>query len=789
MKKFSRLHIAVQAVLVLGFAITTILSGLNAGRASAVGPYGPDPNDFMAGRRIELVVSRTTDVVIPQTWVKLYFNAPTGTVIIEDYQLCTDAPGSAGNYYDIQGSAVNGAISTRYELFNSTHSVNGAGIETESLGALQRTLNGPASAANTCRNQNISANLTGLSFSRDVGKYVAYIRATNLINTTQNSFRVHVTTNGFAVGYDSTIPASQFGMNQVSPLSGTSDYGLRFAPDCYAVDGEMAYAHWYDDDNGTAGIQPTPMRFQLRKYNAASGAYIGTEPFVYFHRTSDNSPVSFTQSGGWYTAYSGTRVDVTAAFRADKGVKYVWLWDNVYYNNTLQFKLPYDSIYFLTGCQIPTANYNLTPDVGMTITDPGGTPVSGNVAEVGDRVTFTYAVRNSGTTVSASTTCTTYANTHPGYFAVPTPAENTGPPGPATGCPRTFPANSNTQLTTETITLAADNQTVCRSLWVNPVLPAGGSRGDEACVVVAAKPYVKVYGGDVTAGNGFTTLPSTTCTNSTDSEITTWNKENATFDGSGTQYAAIALDAISDFATAQGGGGAAAPSGLAFANNTYSGTGSVFGGSFGAVPCAPDYYGAITAAGPTTLPSTNVSSLTSGAYSSPVGITLPGGVVNPNQRIQLAVNGNVYITSNITYAGSWANPSQIPLFELVVKGNIYIAPGVTQLDGVYIAQPNNPGTDGIIATCATAAAPVDPASATFFATCNNKLTVNGAFVANQVRLLRTKGSLYQSSPESGAATNAAEVFNYTPAQWIAQPTTPTNASTKYDAITSLPPIL
>jgi len=62
-------------------------------------------------------------------------------------------------------------------------------------------------------------------------------------------------------------------------------------------------------------------------------------------------------------------------------------------------------------------------------------------------------------------------------------------------------------------------------------------------------------------------------------------------------------------------------------------------------------------------------------------------------------------------------------------------------------------------------------------------------LANQVQFLRTNGSLRQANAtETGASGAAAEVFNYGPGSWLAQPPGGT-ASDEYDSITSLPPIL
>jgi len=118
-----------------------------------------------------------------------------------------------------------------------------------------------------------------------------------------------------------------------------------------------------------------------------------------------------------------------------------------------------------------------------------------------------------------------------------------------------------------------------------------------------------------------------------------------------------------------------------------------------------------------------------------------------------------------------------------VKGNIYIAPGVTQLDGFYIAQASSgSATNGVIYTCASAPFTAAPLNRNLQNTCSTALTVNGSFNARQVWLLRTAGTL---------STTPAEKFNYVPELWLSAPFDNGLGGTSgdYDSITSLPPVL
>lgn len=297
------------------------------------------------------------------------------------------------------------------------------------------------------------------------------------------------------------------------------------------------------------------------------------------------------------------------------------------------------------------------------------------------------------------------------------------------------------------------------------------SPGCNGAYTVTNMPYFTVQNGDVSAGAGMATEApdgGVTCTAADPKAgIVSWNQEAAgNYGGAGTQYAAYALNYLQDFATAQGSSNPSAPSGLAFANTTNISGNDLFGGGLGAEPCAPDYFA-------------NATNIQTG------NVTIGGQSIANGTHTTVYVKGNVYITGNITYSGSYANTADIPSYAIVVEGNIYIAPGVSNLEGLYVAEPASDGTGGVIYTCATGfSAPSLDSS--LYGTCNDQsLSVTGSFVANQVQLLRTTGTVGQSS-------SAAETFDFNPEIWLTTPpiTSSTGANNDgYDAITSLPPVL
>ncbi len=303
------------------------------------------------------------------------------------------------------------------------------------------------------------------------------------------------------------------------------------------------------------------------------------------------------------------------------------------------------------------------------------------------------------------------------------------------------------------------------------------------------KPYFRVYGGDVLAG-----LPefnSVGCSASTPgSRILGFAKDDGS--GAATQLAAQAMSKIEEFSSAAGRAGPASPTeptppkGLTFANaGDPADAGSTYGGGFRDSRCPnPNYFGT---SGP--------APIITGPYSHP-GAVIPAAAT----PTKVFVDGDVFIDANITYAaGPWTAPN-IPSFYLIAKGNIYIDKDVTQLDGVYVAQPDAADARGNIYTCAkwtgiTGALP--DLDGTFMSECDGNpvpaaLTVNGSFIARSIKLLRTNGSLRASIPtETATDPSIAEVFSFSPEMWLAAPFSysSTTTGTKYDAISSMPPVL
>ncbi|MBI2589280.1 hypothetical protein HYW35_03735 [Candidatus Saccharibacteria bacterium] len=353
-----------------------------------------------------------------------------------------------------------------------------------------------------------------------------------------------------------------------------------------------------------------------------------------------------------------------------------------------------------------------------------------------------------------------------------------------------------------------------------------------------SRPYFKVFGGDVFSGGWFNS--GTNCDTATSSfyqypsyqpagynqddrtgGILSFAKQNGdgnSLGGASSQYGAFALGIIEGSAAGDASShgfysaGAQAATGtptsrnlLSFANAGSSA--SVWGGKFdGDVPqsnCIADYYAKFPDPAPPALASLD-SSTASGVYSASAGsgttysLNVSAVSLRPGTKITIYVNGNVFISQNIVY--QLDKVDNVPKFALVAKGNIYIDPGVTQLDGVYIAQPTS-GTDGgDIWTCHPNN--TDVVLYTYPSSCTNQLVVNGSLIAKRVALLRIKGDVTAASTsEDNLSTvaactsapgscNIAEIINYPPAMVVGGPffNPPPPPGLPVDSLIALPPV-
>lgn len=344
--------------------------------------------------------------------------------------------------------------------------------------------------------------------------------------------------------------------------------------------------------------------------------------------------------------------------------------------------------------------------------------------------------------------------------------------------------------------------------WVGPGgailgaerIPPTGTLRD--CSIVYDRPYLSVYGSDAIAGSNFKNGKICNPTGNL-SSIRTFRSPVGGKSGSGAQFAAIALGQISGFTSARLYN---PPKGLSFANTEtvagmFSNEQPDDGGHF-ADPhlCATDFWNGQKQ--PEQIAGThstyNIQNLTDVKESiinanATTGLRINGSGYNKNTT--LYVNGDVILTNNIAY-------NLTKNFKLVVRGNIYIDKSVNRLDGLYVAQPNADGQGGNIYTCTNGKNLYGTGAGNneLFVNCRppsaNQLVINGAFVAKSVKFLRTNKSLRDSSltevPNGSPASNAAEVFNFSPEIYLytsGGDNSDDEGPLPYNYITTLPPIL
>jgi len=372
----------------------------------------------------------------------------------------------------------------------------------------------------------------------------------------------------------------------------------------------------------------------------------------------------------------------------------------------------------------------------------------------------------------------------------------------------------------------------------------GSSSSQPDCDTVTNRPFFKSINGSVSTTASFKTT-SSSCTGG---EIASWNNDTGTYPnsrnyGAGTSLVAIANQGISGFASNQSQ--APNPNGLPYAMSLANST-SFIGSPDSYVPKLGGYYGKTTCLEAPTAPlnATSESSSTAdvetlaqpgqnsytyGSQSSPADVVLDGGNIPVGDNLSIFVYGNVYITGDhgvngIVYDGTNAGwtikqsgnnmTNNIPSFTLVATGNIYVDPNVTELDGIYSAQPDSSGNHGTIYDCGEnnsgVFTPVQNNSGTdnLYEDCYKQLLVVGSFQANKVDLMRTYGSLRDEASVSSPAscsdydpgyspgppvtnTCAAEVFELSPELYISNPSIepPNHGALMYQADTGLPPIL
>ena len=752
----------VRGLILLGIAVALFATSFLFPEAAHAAPnIGPDPADFTASTRygntngntrtVDYTVATSAYNTILSTRLNIYLPSSSGTIVITNHNICYGTFRNGGRNYD--------------QIDDGTANSSGNAVSFQ-IGA--STQWGAWDSSSTCDSKTLTFNVSGAALDVNTGmyKYQLVVSANPSTDKYMNTFWVTAPSNGY-VSQDSSLSTSSFALNQTSPIPAGSNpsntqsppspyqdytnYVVKFAPDCSLTTSSVAKSiEIFDDDNsGNWDVQPRPFLVKLVEIDNVTNAQTNVPLSASFPDGSGSA--SGPDASGYYTyATTANAKRIIINFTVKKGKKYQWLVDSVYYDNTLQFKVPYDNVYYYLGCAQPDSKLK----AGMV-----ATPATMAQEET---ATFTPSISVSSFRANHDVTCSITRTLYPAAGGTTSLGTQ---PCQTTGGATTIPVTGN-----GVITLASNNfsnasqatpgSRICDTITItSPSDPdyfaAASDNTAEACVRITKTPHVQFIGGDVWAGGGFTAVSPGTCT--TAARITTAQPSatlsDGTYAGSGVAYGAFALGKITNFGSASYPLVGSLGDNWLFANTNTSNYGYFNGGEH----CLNDYAAAYAAA-PTLVGGGSINVTCndascggggSGAWRVTSSASFSGTVPVDRTKVYF-VNGDATITGNITHVASYPNVDGVPSIVIIATGDIRVNAGVTQLDGIFISR-------GTFYTCYP-----KPEPATI-STCNSKLTVNGSVVANRIDLHRTAGA---DGTTPATRKSAAEVFNLSPEVYL-----------------------
>jgi hypothetical protein len=659
---------------------------LHSEPASATPNIGPDEDDF-EGQQMSFVVDNSVYVGADDETIKLYFNSPTGNSIDIRSAGLTNTPtfdtiytDGGGNPVVVTYSLYDGANTTPFQTCNA----NVSDVACTWAGNINLT-----SAPNPAH-----------------GYYEVTLKAKVVAGTGWNfsdGFWVNLKSGEGIVGYDSKSNADKFAMQERITDDRYTDWTLRFGSDCTVIDpaGKTSRFYWYDPDNGTADIQPnkssftiedvtgTPTRVDL--FNPAGNDF-----------TTGSSPATLS-STNVVTPGNNTKTSGSVDFIALPQHIYEVHWNGVWSNNTLQFQLPYDSIFYFTrGC---AANY----DVNLSATTAPAQSVPAVAVAPGDILTIHPILNNTGVSTSPNGTLQVM---YPGaaYVPVTTPVNQTGMSkgGAALGYRASSTISgvaganwgwsvtglapgsiSNSTLQFQ-LSPTAPVGTFTMRLWYYPATSGGPPVTTTVSfrVVSVRSPGLAGINSDIHAGSGACQTPASP------GHVTT--SPNS---GSYGQYVISATSTINNIDS----------------NNRQNDTLKLGNnGSYKQV-CRPDLLKAAVTGGGPALPGPGPIDL-GGLTSDPAmpdvyfwnGATdlVISGVVHRKLTI-VAPNANVVIGGNITIDPGAFSTATLPSLGVIAKGNILIQPGATVVAAYLFANGRIDTCNGGGSACVTPTLVVD----------------------------------------------------------------------------------
>ncbi len=691
--------IAVLASVLLTIAIPTTLLWPAAKPALATGNIGPWKADFN-NADVNFVVSTTPDVSIPTTQILLYFSSPVATTVT----ISSAGLADTGSDTDIYSGGVI-AQATSYNLYT------GIGFGT--------LLPGGVWASNSTGALAISIAANALTFDPNTNKYIAMLRVSLNVGSSQNGFKVSLpAVVGNYVGYDSSLPATNFGLDEASTPTGKhyTPYDIQFGPRCGvpAVVGDpKAKLTWFDADNGTSGIQTSPVSFKLQQTNRVTNvksfvkftSIAGSTDGTTWNGTDTVTPGSISNEGG------------VATFTALPNMKYDWLWSygsgGIFDNNTIQLGIPYDSIYYITGCALKPYVLGVNVTNSAPYLEPGKT-----YPDLINPGFFTAITNPNPFSADPYTiTMSTVGTTAPlvGYSF---PSQSEPYLGPSSNASWAFPVAIQVAAT------AKEGDQVCFTPTINPGSYSaagvfGSVTGFQRCWAVHVELFPTLVGmaSDIHAGGGTCggAIPPLPVNN-----IIGNSKANSLG-----QYVVSASGAVNNN----------------FGSNNGPLSNSASIGTYTKV-CRPDLGAAWTEfssavptgytakqLGPVKIDLSTLNAQKTVYYrlssseliGGPVraGANLPGAT--GENRLTIVIEGDLTISGDIKLNGGKFAADAQPSLGIIVTGNIYIKGNVTRVDAFLFA-------GGEIDTCSDLV--YSSGSPIYTPACANELKVNGFLMAN-----------------------------------------------------------
>ncbi len=388
----------VKAFLLLALFMAVLMAQSLSTRA--LGPSILDPTDvsgfaqpvYMASADSGSVV--TDDIKGVSQRIGIYFNvkpAANYTINIQQGDLCkyhsdrnpVAADSSIIDYAWSRGDdPVDGRVVTKYSFVNFK------------TNAIIKTVNGVVQSTGSGCDVSLVVSPAWLEPDPTTGKWAGYIQVDGQTKVSigqgsgssgyVNSFRL-VAPAGATLSFEG---GRYFAMDVGGKMVDYGNLVLPFAPDCTALPiGTVRSKQLIlkDPDNGKVDVQPKDFWFTIQ--NVTTGADLKYQSGSTAANTvgAVNKNIVAPSNGDTkFYPKSVTGQNAVAAVNLVSGQRYRWIMWGVYDNNTIQFTLPYDSIYYQTACK----NAVITPTA--KVTNLAGTPIA--TANAGTTIRFTNDV-------------------------------------------------------------------------------------------------------------------------------------------------------------------------------------------------------------------------------------------------------------------------------------------------------------------------------------------------------------------------------------------------------------